>query len=79
MKTGLRKRFYPESITGIITTIAFLYTLVVPDWIEAVFHVDPDAGNGSAERLVVGVMVAITVALFVAAGYEWRRASAKVA
>jgi len=79
MKTGLRKRFYPEFIMGIITTIAFLYTLVTPDWIEAVFHVDPDAGNGSAEWLVVGALVAVTVALFVAAGYEWRRVSAKVA
>lgn len=79
MKTGLRKRFYPEAVMGIITTIAFLYTLVTPDWIEAVFHTDPDAGNGSAEWLVVAALVAVTVALFVSAGYEWRRASVSAA
>jgi hypothetical protein len=44
-------------------TSAFLalLTLVVPDWIEEVFHLDPDSGNGSLEWLIVVVFVVAAV------------------
>ncbi len=49
-------------------------TLFWHDWIEAVFGVDPDRGNGSSEWLVVLSLLIITATLAVGARLEWRRA-----
>ena len=49
-------------------------TLFSPDWIEAVFRVDPDKGNGSVEWLVVSILLFLAVALAGGARLEWHRA-----
>jgi DMSO/TMAO reductase YedYZ heme-binding membrane subunit len=74
MPSGLRHRFWLESILGSITGVVAVVTLFWHDWIEAVFGVDPDKGNGSAEWLVVLILLILTVALAVGARLEWRRA-----
>ena len=74
MPQGLRHRFWLESILGSITCILAVITLFWHDWIEAVFGVDPDKGNGSAEWLVVVVLLVITATLAAAARVEWRHA-----
>jgi hypothetical protein len=73
MPSGLRSRFWLETILGSITGIVAIITLFWQDWIETVFGVDPDHGNGSAEWLVVAVLLLITAALAVGARHEWRR------
>ena len=50
---------------------AGILTLFWHDWIEAVFGVDPDHGDGSAELWVVGVLIVVALA----AGLAARRAS----
>lgn len=59
-------------------TSAFLalLTLVVPDWIEAVLHLDPDGGNGSLEWLVVLVFAAAAVVFGAMARAELRARAA---
>jgi hypothetical protein len=59
-----------HSITGAVAII----TLFWHDWIEIIFGVDPDEGNGSAEWLVVVILLAVTVVLALSARLEWRRA-----
>ena len=44
------------------------------DWIEIIFGVDPDQGNGSAEWLVVVILLIVTSLLVLGARLEWRRA-----
>jgi len=61
-----------------ITGILFVITLIVRDWIEIVFHVSPDNGNGSFEWFIVGVLLAATITLSILARYEWRRAQITV-
>jgi hypothetical protein len=75
MKPDARRRFATELTTGTITTALFLVTLVKRDWIEALFRIDPDSGNGTLEWLIVGSLLVLTLALFSLAGYEWRRAA----
>jgi hypothetical protein len=58
------------SVTGVVAVI----TLFWHDWIEAVFRVDPDSGNGWAEWLIVLVLLLATVTLASGARREWRRA-----
>jgi hypothetical protein len=79
MKNGLRTRFWPEIILGIMTAALFVYTLVQRDWIENAFHVDPDQHSGALEWLIVGGLLVVTLAFFSLARYEWRRASRAIA
>jgi len=74
MPSGLRRRFWLESIFGSFTGIFAVITLLWHDWIETVFKVDPDSGNGSAEWLIVLVLLLTTVTLASGARREWRRA-----
>jgi hypothetical protein len=71
---GLRVRFWIESILATVTGVLAVVTIFWHDWIETVFGVDPDHGNGSAEWLAVLALAVVTVALAVGARHEWRRA-----
>ena len=55
-----------------------MITLVRNDWIEIVFGIDPDNNNGTLEWLIVGVLIVLTITLFILARYEWRRARAAI-
>lgn len=74
MPSGLRRRFWLESIFGSVTGIVAVITLFWRDWIETVFRIDPDSGNGSAEWLTVLVLLLVMVTLALGARHEWRRA-----
>lgn len=77
-RTGLRLRFWVEAACGTVTGVLAVVTLFWSDWIEAVFGVDPDHGNGSFEWLVVAVLALITVSLVVAARLEWRHGARRL-
>ncbi len=74
MRKALRPLFWLETGMATMTAILFVITLVWRDWIEIVFGVDPDKGNGSLEWLIVGALLVVTLVLFTLAGFEWRRA-----
>lgn len=78
MRKAIRLRFWLETAMGAITGILFLITLVWRDWIEIIFGLDPDSGNGSLEWLIVVGLAVITIGLFSLAGYEWRRARTNI-
>jgi hypothetical protein len=65
--------FYVELLLGLAALVLALVTLVWNDWIELVFKVDPDAGNGSLEKAIVGVLLAAAVICAWLARTEWRR------
>ena len=69
----LRPRFWAETILGSATGVLAIVTLFWHDWIETVFGVDPDKGNGSAEWVLVAILLIVTVTLAVGARFEWRR------
>jgi hypothetical protein len=76
MMYGLRWHFYVEAGAGVITTALFLATLVYPDWIEALFRIDPDNASGWLERLVVGGLLVMMIAMLSLARREWRKTMA---
>lgn len=65
------------SILGTLSGILFVVTLFSRDWIENIFHVDPDQGQGWVEWLIVVALALVAVGLGALARSEWRRAAAK--
>ena len=72
--TQLPRRFWLELGLAGFSAVLLLLTLVTREWIELVFRVDPDHGNGSLEWLVVLAALACTVTFSVLARLEWQRA-----
>jgi polyferredoxin len=70
----IRRRFWIETVLGIMTLLASLLTAVWPQWIEALFGANPDGGSGSLEWSIVVVSFAATVTLGLMARAEWCRA-----
>lgn len=70
----IRSRFWVEAVFGVLTSALLIITTAWPDWIERVFGVDPDGGNGALEWALVVGLAACTVALSLMARSEWRRA-----
>jgi len=73
MKRRLTPPFWIElGLAGISAFLAII-TLLWPDWIEIVFNIDPDMGNGSLELAIVGLAFVLAVAFSALARREWRR------
>ncbi|MFD7905536.1 ABC transporter permease [Kitasatospora sp. NPDC059722] len=72
-ESRVRPRFWLETALGSLSGLLFLITLVWPQWIETLLGVDPDAGSGAAEWLVVALAAAVTAACALGARTEWRR------
>jgi hypothetical protein len=71
---ALRNRFWIEAFLASATGVLAIVTLFSHDWIETLFRVDPDKGNGSTEWLIVLILVIVSVTMTVGARVEWRRA-----
>jgi hypothetical protein len=70
-----RARFWIEAGLAALTAILFVVTLISREWIEEIFKVDPDGGDGSLEWVIVAVLFAASLTLSVLARAEWRRAA----
>jgi hypothetical protein len=73
MSGGLRPRFWVEVALAGVSASLFVATVVVPDWIEVVFGVDPDRGSGALEVLVSVVALTVSVCFALLAHVERRR------
>jgi len=72
----MRVRFWVMTVAGAAAAVLLVVTLISREWIEEVFGVDPDGGDGSLEWLIVVGLAAVVVVLGVGATLEWRRAAA---
>lgn len=79
MKKHLQPIFWVEAILAALTAILLAVTFIWNDWIEIIFRVDPDSGNGSFEKIIVGALLVVTLALITLASVEWRKTRTAVA
>jgi hypothetical protein len=73
LRRQLPQRFWVEAAFGVISTVLLVLTFVVPNWIELLFRVTPDAGNGSTEWGLAFSLAAVSVVMFAFAGRTWRK------
>jgi hypothetical protein len=71
-----RSRLRVDAVLASLNAFLLVLTLVVPDWIEVVLRVDPDAGSSELEWLTAGAFALGTVGFGLAAGRVWRLARA---
>ncbi len=76
---GLGAAFWIEAVLSVCGGFLAILTIVWHDWIETLFGVDPDQGNGSVEWIVVVALLVIAAGAGALAGREWRRARAVTA
>lgn len=70
----MRVRFWSQAALGTATAALGVATIVWENWIEVVFHLAPDSGNGSVEWMFLLVFATMTVSFAGGARREWRRA-----
>jgi uncharacterized membrane protein len=70
----VRSRFLIETALAAVSGILGVLTLVTPDWVELVFHVEPDQGSGALEWALVAALASAAILFAGLARAEWRRA-----
>lgn len=76
MRRTLPALFWIELLLSVLSAISLILSLFNPQWIETLFEVSPDAGDGSTEwGWTLGFLVS-TVLLGVLTRREWRKAHA---
>lgn len=73
MRPALRFRLRVEQTLCFASGVLALLTVVVPSWLEAMFGVDPDHGNGTAEWLLVAGFIVFAATCGVAARHDHTR------
>jgi hypothetical protein len=69
-------RVWAEALLGAVCAALLVATLVWPDWLELVLHIDPDGGNGAVEWAIVAVFAIVASGCLLLARADWRRARA---
>ncbi|MCU1573103.1 MAG: transporter permease [Micrococcaceae bacterium] len=75
MKRKLRTLFWWEAGGAAASAALLILTLVNREWIEVIFGVDPDEGNGALEWTVVIVLAVLTLLSVTLVSREWRRSA----
>lgn len=57
----MRRRFWFEAGCAILSLALFVLSLFSREWIEVVFGVDPDGGDGSLELVLTILPLAVAV------------------
>ena len=73
MKSRLPLRFWIESVLGTASAVVLATTLAWPDWIERIFGLEPDGGDGSVEWGWAIALAVGTLVCFADAGRTWWR------
>jgi hypothetical protein len=70
----MRLQFWGALAGGGLSAVLAVVTLVSREWIEFLFGVDPDGGNGGLEWAIVAATAVIAIVCFWWAGVEWKHA-----
>jgi hypothetical protein len=66
------RRLRLEIGLAVLSTLLFVATVAWPEWIEVIFGVEPDRGDGSLEWLIMGVTALCAIGALLRAYGDWR-------
>lgn len=69
----LPAKIWVELLLGLMSAVLLTLAIVLPNWMELLFRLAPDAGDGSAERGFALLWAAISLLMFGLAGRAWRK------
>jgi hypothetical protein len=69
----LPARIWVELMLGLMSTVSLTLAILLPNWMELLFRLAPDAGNGSAEWGFAFLWATTSVLMFGLAGRTWRK------
>lgn len=69
----LPARVWVELALGLTSSALLALALLSPHWMELLFGLAPDAGDGSAEYGLALVWAAVSFLMFGLAGYTWKK------
>jgi hypothetical protein len=72
----LRRRLRIEVVLAVISAALCVLTLVLPEWIEGLTGLEPDAGSGALEWIIAGVFLVAAVVSTVLARRDYKRLAA---
>jgi hypothetical protein len=75
MKHDIGRGFVVRLALAAASAALVVVTLGWHDWVEIVFRVNPDRGNGWLEWLIVAAAFGLTLTFSVSARREWRRST----
>lgn len=78
MHSAVRRQYWAALVVGGLGAVLAVLTLITREWIEIVFGVDPDGGNGGLEWAIVVVTAVTAIVCLGYARVEWRRARGEV-
>ncbi len=78
MRIAPRSIFLLEAGLAVVSAALALLSTVWPDWIEALFEVEPDGHDGSVEWMIVAGFAVFAVACVGLARSQWRRVRVSV-
>jgi hypothetical protein len=61
------------ALGGILVLVGILFAVLPKEWLENTFAIEPDAGNGLVELLLVAVPVVVGGALIARGCVAWQR------
>ena len=74
MKSSIR--FQIQATLAVVTAALAVITLISHEWIELLFGVDPDGGNGALEWGIVAILLAASVTFSMLGYAEWKKLAA---
>jgi hypothetical protein len=75
MQNRLPAKIWVEIALGMISASLLALTILLPDWMEVLFGLAPDAGDGSTEWGLALSLATFSVLMFGFAGRTWRKHS----
>jgi hypothetical protein len=69
----LRKRLHIEVVLAVISAALCVLTLAIPEWIEELTGLQPDAGSGVLEWIIAGIFLAAAAVSAALAARDYRR------
>jgi len=77
MTRTLGPLYWIETALAVACGATFALWVMAPRWIEAMFEVAPDGGNGSSEWEITIALLIATITCSMLARGEWRRCRAR--